>query len=224
MNIKTTTLLIIFITCTILACKERQKQNQEKEGAVTGSAITRNPGESALAFIQRNAPDSLDFSDELATQMLTTKEWTADSTIIGFYSRSYKLSDDDMDYTDILGYLYLPVGHGKYKRVFIDTFENEGGTACISSIFYANADKDAARELVILIKWHSTHYQIDGDIYETRIYDNVPSGTYPDKLTFLKDISKEVSGTFDGYNEGENMVSGFKTAKEIRAELKKQGY
>ena len=161
MNIKTITLLIVVVACNFISCKAHSKQNQAKEDAPKNSSITRNAGESTISFIQRNTPDSLDYSDELEAQMLTTKEWTADSAIIGFYSRTYKLPGDDMDYTDILGYLYLPVSPDKYKRVFIDTFENEGGTAGISSIFYANADKDAARELVILIKWHATHYEID---------------------------------------------------------------
>ena len=156
--------------------------------------------------------------------MFETSEWSVDKSIFAFYVLTHRYPKEEENYEDVLGYLYVPVAPNTYKRIFIDTFENEGGPADINAIFFANADKDTARELVVMIKWFAKHYQIEGYLYETRIYDNIPKGTYPDKLVFLKKTSAKVSGAFDGYREGEDVISKFKTAKEVRAGLKKLGY
>jgi len=186
--------------------------------------VSRLKNEDKLTFLSRNAPNQMRLSDDLIDQMIETNEWSARKSTIGFYERKYKLPGDDMEYTDVLGYLYVPTNADAYQKVFIDTFENEGGTAEIIALFFANADKDAARELVVLIKWHAQHYQIDGDIYETRVYDDILKKETPHKLVYLKNISTKLSGGFEGYREGENLKAQFKTAAKIREQLKKLGY
>ena len=186
--------------------------------------ISRAKGDDKIAFLRKNGPPGLAFSENLVPQTIETKEWSLRNAIIGFYERSYKLQGDNYEYVDVLGYLFFPIDSNSYQRVFIDTFENEGGTAEIASIFFANADTDPAREMVILIKWPCVHYQIDGNLYETRIFNNVPASSIPRKMVYLKQASKKVSGGFDGYREGENVISKYKTSQEIRARLKSLGY
>ncbi len=187
--------------------------------------FTRANGENALDFVERNTPRGLWYYDQLKTQMFETSEWSNGKSIFGFYNRTYHAGgykDDESE--DILGYLYVPVTTDTYRRVFIDTFENEGGAAEIISIFYANADRDTARELVVLIRWLAIHYQIYAYLYETRIYDNIAPGSFPEMMTFLKDISAKVSGDIDGDVEGKKRVSMYKSAAEIKAGLKRMGY
>ena len=179
--------------------------------------------ESAVDFIKKNVPDGLTFTDALTSQVIAT-DWNAVPSIFGFYLRTYKLPGDDEGYEDVIGYVYRQTGNDTYERILIDTFENEGGTAGITAVFFANADKDTARELVILTHRDAHHHDVDGQLYETRIYDNILPGQHTRKLTYLQNASQKVSGGFDGYREGENVHSKFKTAKEVRAGLKQAGY
>ncbi len=206
--------LMLFIIC-VISC------------VASAQTFIKRPAESNMDFVKRNVPGGLSLPEngnDLYKQMFGTTEWTADTSVFDFYIRTYTLQGDDQEYEDVLGYLYVPVSKGMYKRVFIDTFENEGGTANIASIFFANADKDSARELVVMLQWPSRHYQIWGTVYETRIYDDLLTGQYPPKLTYLEKVSKKVSGDFDGDREGEKLVSKYKSSKEVRAELKRLGY
>jgi hypothetical protein len=180
-------------------------------------------GESAVDFIKKNVPHGLTFTSALAGQVIAA-DWNAVPSIFGFYLHTYKLPGDDEEYEDVIGYVYRQTGNNTYERILIDTFENEGGTAVITAVFFANADKDTARELVILIRRGAHHHDIDGQLYETRIYDNILPGQHPAKLSYLKNISQKVSGGFDGYQEGENVHSKYKTAREVRAGLKLLGY
>jgi hypothetical protein len=119
-----------------------------------------------------------------------------------------------------LGYL---ITHDN-KHILIDTFEVEGGQAHIAAIFLANADKDKERELMILIKWDIRHYQIEGTLFETRVYDNIDKQNIPQKLTYLTSISKKLSGGFDGWKDGKETISKYKTASSIKQRLKQLGY
>jgi|GEM_PF-733440 len=191
--------------------------------------FTKPQGQPAIKFIKANTPVGLIYPEphgELdeygyTKQMFATNEWTKDTAYFAFYAQVNNLQEGDVVF---LGYLYVPDGSRNYHRIFIDTFEVEGSAAEITSIFYANADKDKPRELVMLIKWPQRHYDIKGDFYETRIYDNIGPGQYPKKLTFLKWVSIQVSGGFEGDREGEKVVSKFKTAKEVKEGLKKLTY
>ncbi len=192
--------------------------------SATSQIFTKGNDESKIDFIKKNAPVGLSFCEELGNQMIETREWSVEPSIIGFYTLTHKLPNGEIDYKDVLGYLYVPIGSKKYKRVFIDTFENEGGYAQIISIFHANADSDTSRELGVIIRWQEKHYEISGIFYETRLYDNLQQGAIASKLTYLKKISEKVSGGFDGYQKGKTLLSKFKTAKEVKARLKKLGY
>jgi hypothetical protein len=187
--------------------------------------ITLRAGEGRIAFIQRHVPKGLSFHKDLAEQMIESNEWSTTKSFVAFYKLTYKLPNDDMEYEDILGYLYVPINKSNvYRRVLIDTIECEGGKAQIISIFFANADKDNERELVVLIDWPVQHYQIYGNFYETRIYDNLPGNSLLERLPKLSKVGQKVSGGFDGDREEETVKARYKTAKEIREGLKKLGY
>jgi hypothetical protein len=115
----------------------------------------------------------------------------------------------------------LPVGKNSYRDVSFGPIEEDGGYPEIISVFFANADKDKARELIVLCKYEQRHYDYEGDFYETFIFDN-PSKQ--NELTYYHRLSKKFFGCECGWRNGKTQIAKYKTAKEVRAELKKLGF
>jgi len=195
--------------------------------SVRGQVFARKAEEPAKDFAMRCKPVGMEMNDALEKQIIATTEWTNNEAIIAFYTvmvpNDYDHSDHEK-YLEIVGYMYVPVSAGNYERVLIDTFETEGGDPEIASVFFANADKDSKRELVVLCKWPQHHYQVYGNFFNTRIYDNIDVKKIPARLTLLKKVSDKVDGGFDGEREGETVHARYTTAKEIRAGLAALGY
>jgi hypothetical protein len=172
-----------------------------------GQTLKRQDNEAAETFVKRLKPDTT----ELAHPIIETgfSDRTGKS-IIAFYG-----FDDPKDVNTgnnkIFGHLYLPVGK----------IEEDGGYPEIISVFFANADKDKARELIVLCKYEQRHYDYEGDFYETFIFDN-PSKQ--NELTYYHRLSKKFFGCECGWRNGKTQIAKYKTAKEVRAELKKLGF
>lgn len=184
-------------------------------------SFERNPGESVDSFIARIKPDS----SEMAHAVLETTELgTKEKIIIAFFRKTVhevKQMDtyvDHSSYQYIIGHLYIPTGKNLYQQILIDTTYPEGGAPEIISVFFANADKDKNKELVILCKYEQRHYDVSGAIYETFIYDFVDGDTQ-----YL-----EISKKFDAYDlwfrDGKREKAKYKTAADVKAALKRMGY
>ena len=209
--------ITLFFVVTFLGCTYCLSQ-----------VFQRYPGQTVVDFVRNNVPPGLVFTNDTlpyAEQVIETKVWGQERCIIGFYIRPYHLPNtiDELE-LDVIGYLYRPVGINSYERILIDTFENEGGCAEIISVFFVNTDNDTTHELGVLAKWPVRHYQIYGDIYETRIYDDISVSQHPGRLKYMENVSKKVSGGFDGNNEETHRVARFKTAREVKTALKRMGY
>lgn len=179
--------------------------------------VKRQAGETTEAFVQRLAPATM----ELAHPVIETTTW--DSTakaIVAFYGYD-DTADVNTGYNKIYGHLYLPAGNSNYRDISFGPIEEDGGYPEIISVFFANADKDAARELVVICQYMQRHYDYSGDAYETFIFDN-PSGQ--SKLTEFNKLEEHFRGCDCEWRNGKTETAKFKTAKEIRAELKKLGY
>ena len=62
------------------------------------------------------------------------------------------------------------------QRIAITTIEEEGATGQLLAFSFANADKDSAQELIVLLKWPVRHAGVSGDLYEVRIFDDLKQG------------------------------------------------
>jgi len=185
--------------------------------SLSAQVVKRQNGETAEAFIQRQLPDTM----ELAHPVIETGTW--DSTakaIIAFFGYD-DTADVNTGYNRIFGRLYLPQGNDNYKVVSFGPIEEDGGYPEIISVFFANTDKDAARELIVICKYLQRHYDVSGDSYETFIFDN-PSGQ--NRLMEFDKLEKHFTGCDCEWRDGRAETARFKTAKEVRAELKKMGY
>lgn len=184
-----------------------------------GQDIKRGDTETIDAFAARNAP----LQSELVHTVIQTTAWDTPNSVIAFYKRDVK--EGSTPETIVDGYLFLPRSAGNYEKILIHHFEEEGDTARIEAVFFANADRDPAKELVVLCSWKQNHAIVKGTLYGTFVFDDVRAGSHPAELTLLQGISDKVSGGCDCWFEsGQKADKRFRTAAQVRAGLKRLGF
>ncbi len=187
-----------------------------------GQTLKRQANETVDTFAIRYKPDST----ELAHTVLETNSIdTAKKIIIAFYKktiyevRQMKTYVDHSQYNILIGYSFFPLSDNEYQKKLIDTIYPDGGDPEIIAIFFANADKDKGRELVILRKVEQQHYDMSGAFYETCIYDFTKGD-----FIYMKKLSETFQGCECGWRDGKTEKANYKTAKDIRTRLTKMGY
>jgi hypothetical protein len=193
---------------------------------VRGTTVKRIPGEPTLQFVVRARPLYSEFPQEMTTKIIETKEWTAEPSIIAFYTQKYYIAEDGglpKDNYRTFGYVFVPNGKDTYKRIFIDTFAYDGSPIMVGSAFFANADSDQVKELVITTTCLQKDKQASGTMYTTKVYDNV-TRLLPGRLKKLDDVNGKLEGGFEGLKDGKPMKAKYKNEKEIAEALKKMGY
>jgi hypothetical protein len=184
-----------------------------------GQEVKRLENETLENFAKRNGPPQ----SELAHAVIETEAWGHQKTVIAFYAIEVK----DKYGTDrqVDGYLFLPLSPNTYQKILIENFEGEGGDPKIEAAFFANADKDPAKELIVICSSPQEHYDFSGTMYGTFVFDDLRPGTNPTKLSFLEGVSNKVSGTCDcRYRNGKRETSKYKTAASVKIGLKKLGF
>lgn len=175
--------------------------------------VKRLANETAEKFAKRNGRADA----ELVHPVIETEAWNNKKSIFAFYSGE---ADGQVD-----GYVFVPKSDGVYQKILIYNFEEEGDTPKIEAVFFANADKDKAKELIVICSWDVKHYDVSGTLYGTYVFDDITSETNPPKLKFLKNVSEKVSGGCDcTYRDGTKGTKKFKTAAQVKTGLKKLGF
>lgn len=175
--------------------------------------VKRLENETAEDFAKRNGLTQA----ELAHTVIETEAWGKQKAVLAFYN--------DKANEQVVGYVFLPKSPDTYEKVLIKNFEPEGDTPKIEAVFFANADKDKAQELIVLCSWEQHHYDVSGTLYGTYIFDDVRPGTNPAALSFLESVSNKVSGGCDcSYRDGTKGTKKFRTARQVRAGLKRLGF
>ncbi|MNU93872.1 hypothetical protein D3C71_838230 [compost metagenome] len=110
--------------------------------------------------------------------------------------------------------------------MLISRFEDDNVDTEIQSVFFANADSDSQKELIILSTCsHRLQYLYDGTEYTTSVFDNFDTTKPPQKMIYLSKISAQLAGGFEGFlDDNPDSKAKFKTAAEIKKELKRLGY
>lgn len=182
-----------------------------------GQTVKRQDTETVEAFVKRLMPDTM----ELAHQVIETNTWdTKAKAIITFYGYDDTI-DINTGFTEIFGHLYLPIGQNNYRDISFGPIEEDGGYPEIISVFFANADKDKPKELIVLCKYEQQHYDYDGLFYETFIFDNPQQ---QNKLTYFEKLSEKFWGCECGWRNGKIETAKYKTAKDVKAKLKQLGF
>jgi hypothetical protein len=154
--------------------------------------------------------------------------WNNTSVIIAFFSETYLLPllDDPQqrEYKRIIATLFVSDAYKKnYAVSIIDTLIEEESLPTIEQLFFANADNDKEKELIILTTWDINNTSVHGKLYSTSIYDYAK--LLPKKLLFLNDISSNVNGGCDcTWEIGRIHRSKFKNKADIINGLQSLGY
>ena len=158
-------------------------------------------------------------------QIIETDIWEMKNVVIVFYESKY-LDEDKRERQYLEAYLLIPNQKNQYKKILISKFEDDNVDTEINSVFFANADRDKEKELIILTKnEHRLQYLYDGTEYTTFVFDNFNKENIPKEMKLLADISNELFGGFDGFLEDNpNSKAKYKTAEQIKTQLKKLGY
>jgi hypothetical protein len=173
------------------------------------STVARHAKETAQAFAARNGPPQA----ALVHKVVETRAWGGTAkAVIAFYAQPQSEGR-------IEGWLYLPEGRNRYRKIAIDTFEPEGGEPEIEAVFFADAG--GGRKLVVLCSWPQIHHDVRGKLYGVFVYQAPRPGSTATRLTFEEGISKKLeSGCECEWRDGKKTAARYKTAAEVRAALR----
>ena len=179
--------------------------------------VARQPAESPEAFAKRMMPAQ----HKLAHPVLEVSTWGGNAkSIIALYGFNNPTNRNG-GFNQINGYLYLLTAPNQYRKILFGPLEENGGYPEVLAVFFANADNDAAKEMLVLCRIPQQHYDYTGAFYETYIFDN------PDQTNELK-IFGTLSNLFSGCDcsrrDGTVETAKYQTAAAIKAGLKKMGY
>ena len=141
MKLRFTLFLIVFLlgTFTSFAQEVKRLENETLEN-----------------FARRVSPSQ----SELTHSVIETEAWGHKKTVLAFYETEFKISSQIEQ--KIVGYIFLPQDANTYQKILIGTFEPEGGPPQIEAVFFANADRDKAKELIVICSWPQRHYDVWG--------------------------------------------------------------
>lgn len=148
--------------------------------------------------------------------------WNGRRTLFADYQRTEREKDYNVTYRELFALVQQP--DGAWRKIAITTGEEEGGEAEVAAIGFANADRDADRELVVILKWPQQHYDYSGAFYEVRLFDTPAPGK--PALAYLEGISRKFGGVGCecSSREGGDRHYRFKKIAAVKQELKRLGY
>jgi hypothetical protein len=187
-----------------------------------GTVVKRIPGEPALQFAVRARPMYTEFTAEMKDKIVETTEWSETPAIIAFYKQRYYAEGEGEDAKDLyrtLAYIFMPTAGEYYKRILIDTFTDNGKQVRLGKVFFANADTDQVKEMVIM----ASSTQTGGTAYYNRVYDNVFK-PMPGQLRRIPEAKTRVESGFEGTKDGKTSHAACRTEDDIREALKKAGF
>jgi len=177
----------------------------------------------AKSIVQKFMPKN----SSLAHAVIETSVWDFPKATIVFYTEDLTHEYKDIVYERQAANGYFIWNDGKtYRKILIDHFEDDNVDTKILSVFFANADNDKEKELIILTaNTHRLEYLYDGTEYNVYIYDNISIKNLPEKFTLLINPKFDVfNQNFEGFQDDKNHKANFKTADAIKKELKKLGF
>ncbi|MGB7656034.1 MAG: hypothetical protein WBL74_11190 [Novosphingobium sp.] len=112
---------------------------------------------------------------------------------------------------------------GRLQQTRVTAIDEDGGPPEIAAIGFANADRDPARELIVIQTWPQQHYDYGGAFYEVRLFDDLKPGQLA--LIPLDKVSKHFAlGCECNWREGKTEHYRFKTIPAVQRELRRMGY
>jgi len=112
---------------------------------------------------------------------------------------------------------------GRFRSTKVTTGERDCCVPQLAAIGFGNADRDAAKELIVILRRPILNYDVGGSLYEVRLFDDLKVGQ--DSLTPLLKISARFgSGCDCQRRDGDTTRYKFKTIAAVQKDLKRLGY
>lgn len=202
-------------------------ENDVKNVRTWGQLVKRLPNDDMKKFCTRTRPIYTEFHDENAAYSKEITEWSNEQATVAFFTQRYYIEEEGKptkDCSRLVAYLYTPTKQpDMYKRSFIDTFCIDDKAPKITAVFFANADSDGVRELIIQSSLDRKDRTATGKHYCVTAYDNVAPFKAPARIKRIP-VSSELENGFEGMLDGKQSKAKFKTEKEITEALKLSGY
>jgi hypothetical protein len=188
--------------------------------AANAAPVQINPNESTKDFAARYAPN--DASD--VVHVASASAWHHDKpVIVAFYQYPVSYADKSKNYGDspneseVLGIIFVPVNATEYKKFEIDGYGPEGANAEINSFFFAKTDRSSDEKLFVMVSWHTNN----GVLYSAHIYEKPQLNSSESKLVYLEQLSQTFGMECDHCSVDPSRPAKFKTAADVKAELKR---
>jgi hypothetical protein len=183
----------------------------------------RLPNETIEDFAGRYKTDSSKLSGKVVEG-----RWNKQDAVFAFYADKEieNINDKNVEVEFIEGYIFIKTAENVYNRIYIDRYFPEGADAEIESVFFANADNDKEKELIVLCSWDQNRHAapISGKLYQIYFYDNINSQNLPKTLAVLN-LETTFKFEFDGTNDaGEVSKAKYINVYQIKQELKRLGF
>lgn len=228
--------LITFLLVFAPGCSERSDGIREGEPAAWSSPAGESYGQFASRILSPppappSQPDidrefaihALQLSPDIGSLNLTPAAWNGRQVIFADYSRRMLDTDEDLDITERPLVALWRTGGGGFERADVTLGEHEGGEPQVAAIGFANADTDAADELIVILTWDIRHYVVWGTAYEVRILDDAkPGESALVELTGFGDRF-EFACNCDRRDEPPSRAR-FQTIRDVKAELDRLGF
>ena len=210
---------IVLAAAALAACTRSQEPRTPAEepssaAAAAAPAAGRRPGESADSFAARHAPAPGDVLQHVADVALPDGR----AGVAAFYMRP-EPPQPVAPTNDLAGYLFVPAGREGFSRVLIDSIGHEGGMPELESVFLANADRDPAPELVLILSWGQVHYFMMGTFYGVQAYD-APDPRNPPRRLAPVELGDELQFQCEcEWRDGRRERARFTTPEAVKAAL-----
>jgi hypothetical protein len=188
--------------------------------SANAESIQKKPQESAKDFAARYAPNSA--SEVVHIAAVTA--WRLDKpVIVSFYKYPVSFADRSKNYgespneSEVLGVIYIPINATEFKRFEIDGYGPEGSNAEINSFFFAKTDRSFEDKLFVMVSWHTNN----GVLYSTHVYEKPELTSSKSKLVYLAQLSQTFGMECDQCPADPNRAAKFKTAADVKAELRR---
>jgi hypothetical protein len=157
-------------------------------------------------------------ADRVNTHTLETV-WNGKRTIFVDFPR---VGDEAGD--NFLQLHVVQEAEGRLVPIKVAEVSPDGGDPELAALGFANADRDAAKELIVILEWPQSHYDYGGSFLEVRIFDDPKPGQ--PSLVQLSKLSKHFGlGCECSFRDGRKTERyGFKTIASVKRELRRLGY
>jgi hypothetical protein len=176
----------------------------------------RKENESSIDYVQRVKSTE----DTLAYDVIETYEWdTKNPSIIAFCN----IPRDKENISEVIGHVYMKQYDVEYYRdITFGDFIGESEYPEIIDVFWMNVDNDKEKELFVLFRYFSLHYDFTGYVYDLAILDN--PNIYCDCLENIA-LFGDTFISFEGMNgEGIESIPTYTTKEEVITKLNELGY